>query len=84
MRTPVVSFRHGGLPEAVDDGVTGLLVSERDTTALAGAIERLLSDTALWRRFSELGAARIRESFSLDRQTHLLEDIYQSVLQTSH
>jgi colanic acid/amylovoran biosynthesis glycosyltransferase len=80
MGTPVVSFQHGGLPEAVDDGVTGLLVPERDTAALAGAIKRLLGDPELWRRFSERGAARIRESFSLDRQTQLLEDIYQSVL----
>jgi len=80
MGTPVVSFRHGGLPEAVHDGVTGLLVPERDTTALAGAIQRLLGDPKLWRKFSEVGAARIRESFSLDRQTQLLEDIYQSVL----
>jgi colanic acid/amylovoran biosynthesis glycosyltransferase len=80
MGTPVVSFRHGGLPEAVADGVTGLLVPERDTAALAQAITRLLSDRNLWSMFSKRGVVRINTEFSLAKQTKLLEDIYQSVL----
>jgi colanic acid/amylovoran biosynthesis glycosyltransferase len=80
MGTPVVSFRHGGLPEAVEENVTGLLVQERDSEALANAIARLLDDSELWSRFSAAGAARVRDSFSLKIQTALLEDIYESVL----
>ncbi|HEY5213609.1 MAG TPA: glycosyltransferase [Acidobacteriaceae bacterium] len=76
MGTPVVSFNHGGLPEAVEDGHTGLLVPERDTHALAAAIIRLLSDATLWSRFSARGSARIREKYSLETQTQILEDIY--------
>ncbi len=76
MGTPVVSFSHGGIPEAVEDGHTGLLVPERDTQALAAAIVRLLRDATLWSSFSARGSVRIREKYSLESQTRTLEDIY--------
>ena len=38
MGLPVVSTWHGGIPELVEDGVAGLLVPERDETALAGCL----------------------------------------------
>ena len=79
MGTPVVSFSHGGLPEAVEDGRTGLLVPERDTQALTAAIIRLLGDDELWQSFSARGSARVRNNFSLTKQTRALEDIYLSV-----
>lgn len=41
---PVVASRVGGIPEAVADGVTGLLVPPGDPAALAGAVDRLLAD----------------------------------------
>ena len=43
---PVVATAVGGLAEAVEDGVTGLLVPPRDPAALRAAIERLLADGA--------------------------------------
>lgn len=76
MGTPVVSFSHGGIPEAVEDGRTGLLVPERDTHALAAAMIRLLRDATLWSSFSARGSARVREKYSLESQTRILEDIY--------
>ncbi|HWA65664.1 MAG TPA: glycosyltransferase [Mycobacteriales bacterium] len=53
---PVVSTRHGGIPEYVEDGRTGLLVPEADPSALAAALIRLLRDRDL---ASRLGAAAI-------------------------
>ncbi|MGD0646580.1 MAG: glycosyltransferase [Acidobacteriaceae bacterium] len=82
MGTPVVSFNHGGIPEAVEDGRTGLLVPERDTPALAAAILRLLRDTNLWNDFSVHASERIRERYALDRQTRSLEDIYAAISNT--
>ncbi len=79
MGTPVVSFRHGGISEAVEDSRTGLLVPERDTKALAAAILRLLGDDHLWNSFSVRGSERISEKYSLEHQTRLLEDLYASV-----
>ncbi len=55
---PVVVTAVGGLPEAVEDGRTGLVVAPRDERALADAVVRLLDDPALAR---ELGAAGRRK-----------------------
>ncbi len=63
---PVVAARAGGLPEAVEDGVTGLLTPPGDVAALAAALHRLAADPALRRRMGEAGRARIQAKFSLD------------------
>src|SRR5690606_16898625 len=47
---PVVATKVGGVPDSVDDGVDGLLVPPRDSTAMAEALERLILDGALRRR----------------------------------
>jgi glycosyltransferase involved in cell wall biosynthesis len=47
---PVVATRAGGIPEIVEDGVSGLLVPPRDPPALAAAIARMLEDESLRRR----------------------------------
>ena len=81
MGTPVVSFRHGGLPEVVDDGVTGFLVEERDTQALAGALTTLLQDHEKRIAFGRAGVGRVREQFSLQQQTRKLEALYNSAIE---
>jgi len=80
MGLPVVSTRSGGIPEAVDDGHTGLLVAEGDQQALAEAILRLLRDDELWQRFSIAGRKRVLEHFNLARQTQRLEDVFEDLL----
>ena len=45
---PVVATRHGGLPEMITDGVTGFLVPERDTAALAARVAQLIDNPSLW------------------------------------
>jgi len=52
---PVVASRLGGLPELVDDGVTGLLVPPRNTSLLTKAIVSLIEDEAYRRRLGEAG-----------------------------
>jgi glycosyltransferase involved in cell wall biosynthesis len=61
---PVVAAAVGGLLEAVEDEVTGLLVPPRDPRALRLALERLLGDPALRERLGEAARARARERFS--------------------
>jgi len=80
MRLPAVSFRTGGVPEAVSDGETGLLARPRDWKGLADGIGRLLGDEALWRRMSRRSRERACESFDLADQTLKLERIYHAVL----
>jgi glycosyltransferase involved in cell wall biosynthesis len=61
---PVVATNVGGLPEAVVDGETGLLVPPGDVTALRAALERLLGDAELRARLGAAGRDRVRERFS--------------------
>jgi glycosyltransferase involved in cell wall biosynthesis len=56
--TAVVASRVGAIPEVVEDGVTGLLVTPDDEQDLARGISRVLSDEPLRRRLGEAGAAR--------------------------
>lgn len=63
--TPVIASRVAGIPEALDDGRCGMLVPPKDVTALAAAIETLLGDEALRRRFAELGRRRTEALFDL-------------------
>jgi glycosyltransferase involved in cell wall biosynthesis len=64
---PVVASAVGGLRELVVDGETGLLVPPRDAGALRAAIDRLLADRELRRRFGEAGRTRIAERYSWNR-----------------
>lgn len=77
---PVVATRHGGIPEAVRDGVSGLLVGERDPSGLASAIIRLLEEPELARRFGETGAESVRREFSSASAISALEIIYDRAL----
>jgi glycosyltransferase involved in cell wall biosynthesis len=77
---PVVASAVGGLPDAVEDGVTGLLVPPRDPTALRGALIRLLDDPALRRRLGETAAARARERFGRDAAARAMLAVYRDAL----
>lgn len=72
----VVSCRTGGVPEAVDDGVSGLLVPERDPAALSAALGQLLDDPERARRMGAAGRARVEALFDVRRQTQRLEEVY--------
>lgn len=64
---PVVSTFHSGIPELVEDGVSGRLVPERDVEALAGAIEALIDAPGQWAAMGRAGRRRVEEAFDVDR-----------------
>lgn len=64
---PVIGTRAGGIPEAVTDEDTGLLVPPHDEAALAAAIVRILKDPALAARLGASGRQRAAEYFSVER-----------------
>lgn len=74
--TPTVSYRAGGLPDAVADGETGILVPVDDLQALADAIEGLLTDPAGARAMGEAGRARVLRDFDIHTRTAALEQVY--------
>lgn len=76
---PVVATAVGGVPELVEDGVSGLLVPPNDTQALAGALQRVLDDTTLAARLAAAGHARALERFTLDRVVREVECVVRKV-----
>jgi glycosyltransferase involved in cell wall biosynthesis len=66
---PVVATAVGGLADAVEDGVTGIVVPPGDPAALRAAIERLLGDPELRRRRGRAARDLAREEFSWERAT---------------
>ena len=77
---PIVTSRAGGLPEAVQDGVTGILCPPGDVAALGAAIDRLAGDPALRARYGAAGRARILAEFSIDAMVDGNLRIYRQVL----
>jgi glycosyltransferase involved in cell wall biosynthesis len=72
MECPVVSTRHSGIPEAVVDGVTGILVEPGDPDALADALGRLLDDAPLGRAMGRRGRERVAQMFDLETNVRTL------------
>ncbi|MGI9265585.1 MAG: glycosyltransferase [Gammaproteobacteria bacterium] len=78
---PVVSTRAGGIPEAVRDEETGLLVSPGDASALADALQRLTGDEGLRRRLGEAGEALMRRDFSVAAMVDGNLEVYREILE---
>lgn len=73
-RVPVVSTGVSGIPEVIRDGETGLLVPERDPSAIATAVARLLGDRELTARITERAQQFVTSEFDLARNVEgLLE-----------
>jgi glycosyltransferase involved in cell wall biosynthesis len=81
---PTVATRVGGTPEALVDGVSGLLVPPGDPAALARGISRLLDDPALASRLGNQARARVADVFSVDRMVSATENLYCDLLARKH
>ncbi len=79
MGLAVVGTRAGGIPEAVTDGVTGVLVPPGHSDALADAIVRLLGDVEARRLMGQAGRARVAAKFGVDRLVDGTLDVYRRV-----
>ncbi|MDX9720173.1 MAG: glycosyltransferase [Myxococcota bacterium] len=74
---PCVATWHGGIPEIVDDGVTGFLVPERDSEALAERIERLLLNPERRREMGRAARKKIETEYDLRDAGERLESLYE-------
>jgi glycosyltransferase involved in cell wall biosynthesis len=83
MARPLVASRTGGIPEAVHDERTGLLVPPGDAPALAAALLRLLEDRDLARRLGEGGRELVLARFTVDAMVDGTLAVYQQVLAAS-
>ncbi|HVS16642.1 MAG TPA: glycosyltransferase [Thermoanaerobaculia bacterium] len=76
---PVVSTPVAGIPEVVRDGDNGLLVPERDPSALADAIERLIRDPALHARLSARARASVEPAYDTAQSSERLRGLFAGV-----
>jgi glycosyltransferase involved in cell wall biosynthesis len=73
---PVFATKHGGIPEAIENGVSGILVPERDHEALSQAMLEAAKDPELLARLARNGAKVVAEKFDQRNQIRRLEEIY--------
>ena len=76
---PVVSTSIAGVPEMVTDNISGFLVPPGDPAALADALNKVVGDKELARRFGEHGRDRARETFSIEASASSLRDLFQGL-----
>jgi glycosyltransferase involved in cell wall biosynthesis len=76
---PVVCTPVGGVPEAVTDGCEGWMIPPGDVGALAGALDKLLSDAGLRRRMGEAARRKVESTFSVTQVVPQVERLYEQL-----
>jgi len=77
---PVISTYHSGIPELVQDRISGRLVPERDVTSLREAIENLVEAPAAWVAMGQAGRSRIEQRHDINQLNDALVQFYQQLL----
>ena len=81
MGLPVLSTNHGGIPELVEDGVSGFLVPERDTDALTEKLGDLLKHPDRWPEMGRAGRAFVETHFDLNALNDRLLQLYERLIE---
>ncbi|MDZ8050074.1 MAG: glycosyltransferase [Aulosira sp. ZfuVER01] len=79
MGLPVISTVHGGIPELVEDGISGFLVPERDIPAMAEKITYLIEHPQMWSKMGKAGRAYVEANYNINKLNDELIQIYQRV-----
>lgn len=77
---PIIASRAGGMPEAVQDNVSGLLISPGDVKALIQMLRRLMDEPLLRRSMGDAGRNRILNEFSVDTMVEGNMAVYRKIL----
>lgn len=77
---PVVAAGHGGLTEIIVPGHTGWLVTPRNASTLADALQHAITDPSLRKRMGQAGLARYEAEFTLDRQMQNMVAVYDELV----
>jgi glycosyltransferase involved in cell wall biosynthesis len=77
---PVFATEHGGIPEAIENGVSGVLVPERDDEALARALLNAAQDPGFLSCIARAGAEAVKHNFDWATQAQRLENFYLRII----
>jgi len=75
-----VAGRSGGIPDAVVDGGSGILVDPASPAAVADGLQRLLTDSGLRHRLGAAGRARVEATYNWDQAAAAVRRIHQELL----
>ena len=75
----VVSTRHSGIPELVEDKVSGRLAEEKDVDGLVSAIKDLIADPDIQTRYRRAGFAKVQQEFNIETLNDRLRDSLQEL-----
>jgi len=76
MGLPVLSTFHSGIPELVENGISGILVPPRNSKALEEALHGMISDPAGWSAMEKAARERVESDYNIKSQVRRLELIY--------
>jgi colanic acid/amylovoran biosynthesis glycosyltransferase len=79
MGLPVIGTLHGGIPELVEDGISGFLVPEKDVDAIANRLIYLIEHPEIWAKMGEAGRAYVETHYNINKLNDELVQIYQQV-----
>jgi len=74
---PIIATKHAGIPEIVENNVSGILVPERDSEKLAEAMIKLAKDTELCKQFGVNGKKIVNEKYNVNKQNKKLCELYE-------
>ncbi len=79
-QTPVIGTDLGGIPEVIREGIDGFVLPTTNSSALALAILKILTNPELATRMGQAGAAKVRETLTWDSRVDLTKEVYESCL----
>jgi colanic acid/amylovoran biosynthesis glycosyltransferase len=77
---PVISTYHSGIPELVDDGISGFLVPERDINLLSEKIQYLIDHREMWHTLGRAGRQKVEHNFNIHKLNDILFDHFSNLL----
>ncbi|HEY2826902.1 MAG TPA: glycosyltransferase, partial [Pirellulales bacterium] len=81
---PVVATRWRGIPEIVDDGVTGFLIEAKKASAVADRLQQLQLNPDLRLAMGEAGRAKFLREFTAELYWQRMEDVFYTTAKTSN
>ncbi|MGB7434328.1 MAG: glycosyltransferase family 4 protein [Candidatus Acidiferrum sp.] len=81
---PSIAFSRGALPEIIEDGKNGLLVSGPDVTEIAAAVKRVLCDSQFAGSLGQAGRASVATNFTADHMVEGTLKVYAELLESPH
>ncbi|MGB8367527.1 MAG: glycosyltransferase, partial [Candidatus Babeliales bacterium] len=77
---PVISTYHSGIPELVEDGVSGFLVPQRNSLIITKKLEYLINNSHLWHKMGQAGHRKINMKYEKEKVNDRLVNIFEKLM----